>query len=94
MRATTISTVGKPVFDKRIWQAQPRVDDREVAVVLAHTSEDGDEGYPGKVDVEVVYSLTLDNVVRIEYRVVTTRATIVNLTSHSLFNLAGEGHGP
>jgi aldose 1-epimerase len=60
---------------------------------LSYTSEDGDEGYPGKVDVEVVYSLTLDNVVRIEYRAITTQATIVNLTSHSLFNLAGEGRG-
>jgi aldose 1-epimerase len=80
-------------FDKKVWQARPGIGEREVAVVLSHTSEDGDEGYPGKVDVEVVYSLTLDNVVRIESRAVTTQATVVNLTSHSLFNLAGEGRG-
>jgi len=84
---------GHAGFDKKVWRARPRVGEREIAVVLSHTSEDGDEGYPGKVDVEVVYSLTLDNVVRIECRAVTTHATVVNLTSHSLFNLAGEGRG-
>ncbi len=78
-------------FDKKIWRAQPRIDKDEIAVVLSHTSEDGDEGYPGRVDAEAVYSLTLDNVVRIELRAVTTQPTVVNLTSHSHFNLAGEG---
>jgi aldose 1-epimerase len=78
-------------FDKKVWQARPRVRDDEVAVVLSLTSEDGDEGYPGRVDVEAVYSLALDDVVRIELRAVTTQPTVVNLTSHSHFNLAGEG---
>jgi aldose 1-epimerase len=78
-------------FDKKVWRARPRVRDDEVAVVLSLTSEDGDEGYPGRVDAEAVYTLTLDDVVRIELRAVTTKPTVVNLTSHSHFNLAGEG---
>jgi aldose 1-epimerase len=80
-------------FDKKVWRARPRIGEREIAVVLAHTSEDDDEGYPGRVDVEAVYSLTLDDVVRIELRAATTKPTVVNLTTHSLFNLAGEGRG-
>jgi aldose 1-epimerase len=80
-------------FDKKVWRAQPRSGEHEIAVVLSHTSEDGDEGYPGRVDVEAVYSLTLDDVVRIELRAVTTRPTVVNLTSHPMVNLAGEGLG-
>jgi aldose 1-epimerase len=45
-------------FDKKVWQAQPRSDEHEIAVVLSHTSDDGDEGYPGRVDVEAVCSTT------------------------------------
>jgi aldose 1-epimerase len=84
---------GAAGFDKKVWQARPRVGEREVAVVLSHTSESGDEGYPGRVDVEAVYSLTLDDAVRIELRAVTTEPTAVNLTSHPMYNLAGEGRG-
>jgi aldose 1-epimerase len=84
---------GHAGFDKKVWRARPRVGEREIAVALSYTSDDGDEGYPGRVDVEVVYSLTLDDVIRIELHAVTTQPTVVNLTSHSLFNLAGEGRG-
>lgn len=78
-------------FDKKVWRAEPRIGEHEIAVALSYTSEAGEEGYPGRVDVEAVYSLTLDDVVRIELRATTTRPTVVNLTSHSLFNLAGDG---
>jgi aldose 1-epimerase len=84
---------GATGFDKKVWRARSRIAEREIAVVLSHTSEDGDEGYPGRVDVEAVYSLTLDDTVRIELRAVTTQPTVVNLTSHPMFNLAGEGRG-
>jgi aldose 1-epimerase len=84
---------GHAGFDKKVWHARPRVGESEIALLLSYTSEDGDEGYPGRVDAEAVYSLTLDDVVRIELRAVTTQPTVVNLTTHSLFNLAGEGRG-
>jgi aldose 1-epimerase len=84
---------GAAGFDKKVWRARPRIAEHEIAVVLLHTSEDGDEGYPGRIDVEAVYSLALDDTVRIELRAVTTRPTVVNLTSHPMFNLAGDGRG-
>jgi aldose 1-epimerase len=84
---------GRQGFDKRVWKARTRQDDDEVAVVLRRTSADGEEGYPGALDVEVTYALTTDNVVRIEYRAATTRPTIISLTNHALFNLSGEGVG-
>ena len=90
--ATTICTAASRASTRRCG-AQPRIGEHEIAIVLSHTSEDGDEGYPGRVDIEAVYSLTLDDVVRIEFRAVTTQPTVVNLTSHPMVNLAGEGLG-
>jgi aldose 1-epimerase len=84
---------GRHGFDKRVWKARTRQDDDEVAVVLRRTSADGEEGYPGALEVEVTYAVTTDNVVRIEYRAATSRPTIVSLTNHALFNLTGEGIG-
>jgi aldose 1-epimerase len=77
-------------FDKRLWRARTRRDDNEVALQLSRTSADGEEGYPGALAVEVTYTLS-DSAVRIDYRAATTRPTIVSLTNHALFNLAGEG---
>ena len=80
-------------FDKKVWRARTRQSDTEVGVVVRHSSPDGDEGYPGALEIEVAYSLTRDDVLRVAYRAVATRPTIVSLTNHSLFNLAGEGVG-
>lgn len=84
---------GSHGFDKRLWKARARRDDDDVALVLSRTSADGEEGYPGALEVEVAYALGFDDVIRIEYRAATTRPTIVSLTNHALFNLSGEGAG-
>jgi aldose 1-epimerase len=80
-------------FDKKVWRARTRRTDNDVGLVRWHSSLAGDEGYPGALEAEVVYTLAADDVIRIEYRAVATQPTIVSLTNHSLFNLAGEGNG-
>lgn len=77
-------------FDKAVWQASEGDDG---ALVLRHVSPDGDQGFPGTLAVEVRYSLGAGNELRIDYAATTDRPTVVNLTNHSYFNLAGEGSG-
>jgi aldose 1-epimerase len=84
---------GKVGFDKVLWQAELRTAAGGPALHLRHVSADGDEGYPGTLTVEVIYSLTPENGVRIDYRATTTAPTPVALTNHAYFNLAGEGRG-
>ena len=78
-------------FNKVVWSAEPSAD--AAAVTLRHRSPDGDQGYPGTLDVAVTYALSADNTVSIDYVAATDRPTIINLTNHSYFNLAGEGSG-
>lgn len=82
---------GREAFDKKVWRTQ--LLESENAVALTYTSADGEEGFPGKLDCTVTYSLTPDNALKIEYRAVTDKPTVVNLTNHTYFNLAGEGQG-
>jgi len=76
-------------FDKALWQPFPRLTPAGAQLELRHVSPDGDEGYPGRLEVAVTYDLTDDNELRIDYRAVTDRPTHVNLTHHGYFNLGG-----
>jgi aldose 1-epimerase len=82
---------GTAGFDKRLWQAHPLHVNGASALELRYSSAAGEEGYPGKLDVSVTYTLTSANELRIDYRATTDQATVVNLAHHSYFNLAGEG---
>ncbi|WP_267428537.1 aldose epimerase family protein [Methylobacterium sp. GC_Met_2] len=81
---------GPQNFGKRLWRVEGSDATR---LVLSRRSPDGEEGFPGNLDVRVTYSLPADGVLRIDTTAVTDRPTILNLTNHSYFNLAGEGAG-
>lgn len=78
-------------FDKVLWTAKSEVSRRGPSLKLGYRSPDGEEGYPGNLDVTVVYTVTGDNELRIDYSAATDRPTPINLTNHSYFNLSGGG---
>jgi aldose 1-epimerase len=79
-------------FDKVVWKvSDASVKERGAQLALSYTSRDGEEGYPGNLKVDAVYTLTDDNMLRLEYTAVTDKDTPVNLTQHSYFNLRGHG---
>ncbi len=79
-------------FDKKLWTpGNPHVTAEAIWVELTYRSADGEEGYPGALDVTVRYTLTADDVFRIDYTAVTDQPTVLNLTNHSYYNLAGQG---
>jgi aldose 1-epimerase len=84
---------GKVGFDKKIWAAEPMLDDSSAGVRFTLTSEDGDEGFPGNVEAVVEYSLNDDNELIVDYKASTDKPTHVNLTNHCYWNLAGAGSG-
>ncbi|UVL00570.1 aldose epimerase family protein [Pseudomonas sp. B21-048] len=84
---------GAQGFDKRVWKAEPSKGKDSVGVTLTYLSADGEMGFPGNLKTEVTYSLTENNELRIEYKASTDKPTVLNLTNHSYFNLAGAGNG-
>ncbi len=80
-------------FHNVLWKAEPIEIEHGKALQLSYESEDGEEGFPGQLAVTIRYTLTDKNDFVIDYQAVTTKPTVVNLTHHSFFNLAGEGSG-
>ncbi|QEF97219.1 Aldose 1-epimerase precursor [Stieleria maiorica] len=78
-------------FDKVIWDG--KVDNEANAVTLSYLAKDGEEGYPGNLNCSVTYRLTDENAIEIDYLATTDKATPINLTQHTYFNLKGEGEG-
>lgn len=80
-------------YDRVVWTARPFITGTQANLELKYLSKDGEEGYPGNLKIGVVYSLSEDNELTIAYSATTDKPTIVNLTHHSYFNLAGAGNG-
>lgn len=76
-------------FHNVVWQSE----ERDGAVTFTYHAKDGEEGYPGNMDVSVTYTWSDDDELTISYRAVTDKPTVVNLTNHAYFNLSGEGAG-
>jgi aldose 1-epimerase len=82
---------GRIGFDKILWNAEPAESSEGPQLVLSHFSRAGEEGYPGNLTVKVTYTLTAHNELRLDYSASTDQPTVINLTHHSYFNLAGAG---
>jgi aldose 1-epimerase len=81
---------GTQGFDKVVWKAKPL---SAQSLELTHLSKDGDQGFPGNLSATVIYTVTDNNELKIDYSATTDKDTVINLTNHSYFNLAGQGEG-
>ena len=82
---------GNQGFDKHLWEGEAGTGEDSVFVKFTRTSPDGEEGYPGDLNVTVTYTLNNADELRVEYEATTSKPTVINLTNHTYFNLAGEG---
>ena len=83
---------GREGFDKKWWKAQVLEAEKEDAVILTYVAHDGEEGYPGKMHVQVTYAWDDRNALTIRYLAQSDKDTVINLTNHAYWNLAGEGN--
>lgn len=84
---------GPDAFNKKVWTAKDISTHTTPMLQLTYLSKDGENGFPGNLNVQVTYSLTSNNELRIDYAATTDKDTVLNLTNHSYFNLKGEGQG-
>jgi len=84
---------GKKGFDKQIWTAEPSQNNDGASVKFSYVSPDGEEGYPGTLNVSCTYTLGNDNSLKYRFEATTDKPTVLNLANHSYYNLAGEGNG-
>ena len=84
---------GPKGFDKAFWDIQDVSDSAQAKLKLTYQSKDGEQGYPGNLEIEVLYTLTQDSELKIEYHATTDASTIINLTQHAYFNLSGHDGG-
>ena len=84
---------GEVGFNKVVWDGKIKNDEQSEYVEFSYLSKDGEENYPGNLEVKVIYRLTNDNELMIEYYAITDKTTIVNLTNHTYFNLGGHDSG-
>jgi len=84
---------GPNALDKQVWAVAPATVQDGVAATLSYVSKDGDQNFPGTLTTEVVYTLTNDNALKIDYTATTDKDTVVNFTNHSYFNLSGNASG-
>lgn len=80
-------------FDKVVWEEEVQTVESDGNIEFSYLSKDGEEGYPGNLNVKVKYTVTEDNELKIEYYAISDKDTIINLTNHSYFNLSGQGSG-
>lgn len=80
---------GTTGWDQKVWKAEPRQFEKGVSVALSLVSADGDQGYPGEVKAKVTYTLTDDSQLIVDYDAETNAPTVINMTQHTYFNLAG-----
>jgi aldose 1-epimerase len=84
---------GRPFYGAMVWTAQTVQDANRAGVTLSHVSPDGEQGFPGEMQIHVTYSLDEANNLRLDYEATTDKPTVVTLTNHVYFNLAGNGSG-
>src|SRR3954463_2068872 len=84
---------GRPSYSTMVWEAQLIREATRAGVTLSHVSPDGEQGFPGEMHIQVTYTLNDANELRLDYQATTDKPTVVTLTNHVYFNLAGNGSG-